>query len=516
MTALAASSAAPRRRRALALPVRTVEVAAVVAVLGRLPSVGRAPGPDEAGLLLVGAQWDGRGSSLYGSYWVDRPPLLITIFRGASLLGGMPVVRAIGCLAVLAVVLGCARVAAMVRDEDAARWAALAAAALCLTPDLGAHEVNGELLAAPFVLAGMVAVVSAVQSTHQATAVRWAATGGAAAACALLVKQNLADVVVFGVVAYALAWSRHDIGRRRAVDLLGASVAGVAAMVLVVAMWTVAHGTSLHGVFEAMYPFRLRADQAISAGGGGHATARLHGLGRAALVSGLAAMVVVAAVHPAVRRARSPFGWALLATAAFAVASALLGGSYWHHYLVELVAPASVGVGLLAGRGARLARVVVAYAVLSALTLWCVGLTHPQGDSGQAVGRAVAAVAAPHDTLVTMWGRPDILATSGLRSPYEQLWSLPVKILDPRLSRLDGVLTGASAPTWLVTGPTVRSWGLQTTRTRAIIDRDYRHVRTICGRRIYLHDGIVRRPPPRPPDCTGTPSFAARVQEIAP
>lgn len=500
----------------LALPARTVEVAAAVAVLARLPFVGHAPGPDEAGQLLVGAQWDGHGSSLYGSYWVDRPPLLITIFRCASFLGGMPAVRAIGCLAVLAIVLGCARVAATLRDEDAARWAAVAAAALCLTPDLGGYEVNGELLAAPFVLAGMVAVVSAVRSAHRATALRWAATGGAAAACALLVKQNLADVVVFGAVAYALAWARHDIGRRRAAELLGASVAGLAATALVVAMWTVAHGTSLHGVFDAMYPFRIHADQAISAGGGGHATARLHALGRAALVSGLVAMVAVAAVHPAVRRARSPFGWALLATAAFAVASALMGGSYWHHYLVELVAPASVGVGLLAGRGVRVARVVVAYAVLSALALWCVGLTHPQGGSGQVVGRAVGAVAAPHDSLVTLWGRPDILATSGLHSPYEQLWSLPVKTLDPRLSRLDRVLTGDSAPTWLVTGPTVRSWGLQTTRTQAIIDRDYRHVRTICGRRIYLHVGIARRPPPRPPDCTGSPSFTARVQEVAP
>ena len=65
--------------------------------------------PDEAGFLLVGQQWQPGGTSLYGSYWVDRPPLLVTIFRVASDLGGAVPLRLMGCLAtVLIVVLGCA------------------------------------------------------------------------------------------------------------------------------------------------------------------------------------------------------------------------------------------------------------------------------------------------------------------------------------------------------------------------------------------------------------------------
>ena len=64
------------------------------------------PSPDEAGFLSVGAQWQPGGTSLYGDYWVDRPPLLITIFRLAAELGGLVPLRLVGCLATLLAVLG--------------------------------------------------------------------------------------------------------------------------------------------------------------------------------------------------------------------------------------------------------------------------------------------------------------------------------------------------------------------------------------------------------------------------
>src|SRR6478609_3539986 len=81
------------RRPRTPLAVRALErhavlVITVVAVVVRLPFLATDPRRDEAGFLLVGQQWNGAGSSLYGDYWVDRPPLLITIFRIASQLGG--------------------------------------------------------------------------------------------------------------------------------------------------------------------------------------------------------------------------------------------------------------------------------------------------------------------------------------------------------------------------------------------------------------------------------------------
>src|SRR4051794_3376447 len=129
--------------------------AAAVAVVARLPFLHRPLRPDEAGFLLVGQQWQPGGTSLYGSYWGDRPPLLVTIFHFASDLPGPVPLRLMGCLATVLVVVGCAHVARTVAGHRAAAWSAALAAGLCVSPLMGGLEVNGELLAAPFVVAGI-------------------------------------------------------------------------------------------------------------------------------------------------------------------------------------------------------------------------------------------------------------------------------------------------------------------------------------------------------------------------
>ena len=181
----------------------------------------------------------------------------------------------------------------------------------------------------------------------------------------------------------------------------------------------------------------------------------------------------------------------------------LLGGNYWHHYLVELIAPLSVAAGVLAARRGLVARSLIAYVVVAGFVSWTLNLTAPQGSTGQTVGQAVAASAQPGDTIVTAWGHADVTFASGLRSPYPQLWSLPVKTLDPALTDLDAVLTGPAAPTWFVAWNHVHSWGLDTARTSAILGQDYRPVGTVCGRTIYLRAGVERRAPIAVGDCHG-------------
>jgi hypothetical protein len=501
-------------RRVPVLPGWTVMAAATVAVVSRLPFLGRAPSPDEAGYLLVGAQWDGAGRSLYGSYWVDRPPLLVTIFRAASLLGGLPALRLIGCAAVLMIVLGSAHAAALLGGRSAGRWAAVAAAALCTSPLMGGYRVNGEMLAAPFVLGGMIAVIRAMRAPARGAAGRHALAAGAMAMCALLIKQNFADVAVFGAVPLTVSWVRGDITRRRFTSLMSRAALGAAAVLVVTAGWTVLHGTSLTAVLDAMYPFRVRAGQVLAADGSRHATARLHGLVSAAVTSGLAALVALALLDVATRRRRSALSWALFTLLVFAGASVLVGGSYWHHYLMGLVAPVAVTAGVLAGRRVLFVRPAIAYVAAAAAVSWCLCLGAAQGSVGQAVGTSIGAVSRPGDTIVNLYGRADIVETSGLPSPYPQLWSLPAKTLDPRLTALDAVLTGPTAPTWIVTGPSVRSWGLQTTATAGVIARDYRKVGTICGRTIYLHDGISRTPPDAGTSCHGTTSPLTPLKEL--
>ncbi len=478
-----------------ALPTWTITAAAAVAVLGRIPFIGHAASPDEAGFLLVGGQWNGSGASLYGNYWVDRPPLLITIFKFASNLGGLPALRLIGCVAVLLVVLGSAHLARLVGGEVAARWAAVTASALCLTPLLGGYAVNGELLAAPFVVGGLIAVVLALRASQDRRAARLALAAGVLAVCAVLVKQNFADVAVFGAVALTVAWRRGEVAPQRGVRLIAYTFGGAVLALSLFAAWTLAHGTSLAGVFDAMYPFRIHAGQVQAQGGSAHSSARLISLLRVAITAGLALILAVVTLDAVTRRRRSAVSWALLVLLAFAGASVLLGGNYWHHYLIGLIVPASVAAGLLAADGRLLMRPAIGYAVASALVASAVSLAVPQGSAGQTVGEAIKAVAQPGDTVVNLYGQADIVQSSGLASPYPHLWSLPVKTLDPDLAELNAVLSGPSAPTWLVTGSTIRSWGLQTGETSAIVARDYTKFESICGRTIYLHVGVIRATP---------------------
>lgn len=516
MTALAVRPHRALVERALDLPTWTVAAATSVAVVGRLPFLGHAPGPDEAGFLLVGGQWNGAGSSLYGNYWVDRPPLLITIFRLASSLGGLTALRLIGCVAVALVVVGSARVASLLGGHRAARWAAVTSAGLSLSPLLGGYEVNGELLAAPFTLAGIALVIVAVRSIGPRRAVVASTGAGVCAMSSLLIKQNLADAAVFGAVTFVLAWWRRDIARERFGRLTFGAIAGAFAAGLVLAGWTVLHGTSLTGVFDAMYPFRVRANQVQAAGGSGHSTARFFGLLAVAAVSGLGLLILWLARDVVVRRRQDTLGWALVATTLFAVASVALGGNYWHHYLVELIAPVSVATGVLAARRGFAARLLIAYVVVAASVGWVGHLAMPQGDDARSVGQAIGESSQPGDTIVTAWGRANLTYSSGLSSPYAQLWSLPVKTLDPQLVELNSVLTGPTAPTWFVSGSTIRSWGLDTAQTAAILSQDYRRVGQLCGRTIYLHDGFDRPTPRVIGTCRGALTPLSTMKELTP
>src|SRR3954468_2286531 len=101
---LAPARPVPRRLAALsAVPVVPVVMAGVV--LLRLLMIAAPVTPDEAGFLVVASQWHVGGTSLYGNYWVDRPPVLIGIFRLAGLLGGLPALRILGALAAAATVV---------------------------------------------------------------------------------------------------------------------------------------------------------------------------------------------------------------------------------------------------------------------------------------------------------------------------------------------------------------------------------------------------------------------------
>ena len=128
-------------------------------VVARLPLIGAPMLSDEGGFLMLASQWH-HGSSLYGNYWVDRPPLLISIFGIADQLGGsLEALRLVGTAAALASIAGAAAIGRALAGRRGAVLAATAGAILTTSPLLQGWEVDGELLALPFALWGVALIL---------------------------------------------------------------------------------------------------------------------------------------------------------------------------------------------------------------------------------------------------------------------------------------------------------------------------------------------------------------------
>ena len=518
----------PRHRGHQGNRARLVVLLAVTAVVVlRLPFLGADLAADEAGDLYVGGRWAllSPGRSLYGDFWVDRPPLLVTLFGLADRLGGAVPLRLVGLLACAVTVLaavdtvdrltrapagpaptptsGRARLASWSPGWPAA-WAAVATAALLVTPRTDALTVNGEVLAAPFLAVACAATVRAVRGPGGPA--RPALLAGACAVAAVLVKQNLVDAAVWGGLL-TLA-SIPTVGARRAARVLGLAAAGGLATLVVVAGWTVLHGTSLVGVWEAMYPFRVASRHYLLAHPAAYNAVRLHQLVRAAASSGTVLLavlllgLVVAGTLDVVRdrshahRSAYAAGLATAGTLVWGVVSIDLGGFFWLHYLVQLVVPLGLAAGLVAHRWRRIGAAVALAVAISALV--ALGATNRTPHLGHAasVGSAVGRVAAHGDTIVTVFGGADVTRASGLGSPYPELWFLPTVVRDPRLDLMVRTLDGARAPTWFVDlGSTRPHLTPGAPRLRRALRQHYRRVADLGGSGVWLHDGVVRATP---------------------
>jgi hypothetical protein len=193
-----------------------------------------------------------------------------------------------------------------------------------------------------------------------------------------------------------------------------------------------------------------------------------------------------------------------VATGAWATVSVLAGGSYWMHYLVETIPVAALAAGAVSLSAPRMLRPAIAAVVVSALIAAGYVLVHPTATPGSTVGATLAGSARPGDTVVSAFGDPDILRSTGMSSPYPYLWSLPAATLDHDQTGLQGVLAGPAAPTWLVirNRPTITRLAVH--GSMRIIDQRYREVGRVCGRMVYLLRGQQRPPLVKHGDCSGT------------
>ncbi|MCW2760907.1 MAG: hypothetical protein JWR85_1108 [Marmoricola sp.] len=491
-----------------------VRMSVLLVVVLRLPFVQLPAGSDEGGFLAVAGQWHAGGSSLYGNYWVDRPPLLIAIFQAASGLGGLTALRLIGCAAAALTVLGVSTAARQVAGQRGAGCAAVVSAALLVSPLMGMDAVDGELLAAPFTAAGISLMIAAVRS-RRPSQVRWPALGaGACAAGALLVKQNMAEVTVFTIVVLVVGIGTRAIAVRRVWSILGFALTGGVAATGALALWTVGHGTSLVGVFDAMYPFRIKAAQVIvDSGGTAHAN-RFLSLMESFALSAVPLLMAAFAWQVVRGRLRDPIAVGLLVTLVFSTSSILLGGNYWAHYLVEIIVPVAISTAMIRPVRPRLVRDLVAVVVVVAAVAWGAGLVKATADRDSQVGTALRRSSLPGDTIIVAFGNADIVEPSRLSSPYPYLWSLPAHTLDPGYYLLTWTLAGPRAPTWFVPRNSNTLNSAAGRKVAAVLRAHYRPVAEVCGRVVYLHDGLTRPVPRAELGCAGPSERSSALDRL--
>jgi hypothetical protein len=500
-------------------PRLVVYAAALAAAVLRFPGLLKPLGSDEAGFTLVAREWDPQPGSLYGTYWVDRPPSLLALIRVSDLVGGpyfIRVVAALGCVALVVLAAGAARAALRYAGESDDRfitrtgaWTAVLTAAFASTAMIDPVTAKGEILGIPFVvLSFYLALRALTRDRIGGRALVLSAGAGLAAVLAQGMKQNLVAGLVFGSALLVGSRLAHRISTPEFLRLGSAALAGASLPVLATLAWAVGAGVGLDTLWYAVYGFRSDALEVIAAESTDGPLRR--GLLLLGISLGSGAAFVLAGVVLHWRRIRQFEPTLLVATALVVTVDGLtllLGGSFWRPYLFAIVPGLVLSTALLlavrdhVAQRARMLVVAAAVVSLGATAVWTVvdveGLTDTEAMQ---TGQALHEVAQPGDTVVVYGGRAEIVLASGLRSPYEHLWSLPMRTLDPRLDELRSLLEGRRPPTWVVLWVPMSSWDGAGETLRAVLDARYEpHGEGCGGRPVYLRAGVDR--PPLEPDC---------------
>lgn len=496
-------------------PVRTrisrdllgVRSACLAAALTHAALLRRALGPDEGGFLVVARHWHDAGAHLYGPLWVDRPPGLIGLFAIANALGPWGV-RLVALVLAVALVALAGATARRLGGPPAARWAAWTAYALGSSVLLQAQQLNGEYAAAVCVSASMLATVAASRARRDAAFVLGVASGAAAAA-AIMMKQNFLDGFVFAaalLVATELS-GRSGRARHLTLTIAGGGVVGAALVAAAAFEWSQRHGGP-SALMWAMYGFRARAAEVMDHFSWAAPDLRLLLLIALALGSGLIPLGIhLAAQGRHALRARNPVAWALAATAAFELVSCVAGGNFWPHYALAFVPVVSIAAGLgaqhIRSGSALTRRIITVMAVATAVISPAAALVQSPGEAWQ-VGHWVHRSARPGDTIVVPYTHANVIAASGLTPAYPYLWSLPTRTLDPDLTTLTAVLDRPGGATWVVFFNRPRSWELDRHgQVERALHEHYRRIAVVCDHSVWLRSDATRSLAPVPVSCGG-------------
>ena len=482
---------------------RVVWFAAAAAFLARFPGLLWPLRPDEAGFLMVARAWHPEPDSVYGHYFVDRPPPIIWLMQWSDAVGGPYAHRLLGAVACAALVLTAAGATremarrAGVADPAAVRrlaaWVAVATAALVGNAQIDPVAAKGEVFGIPLVLGSCWLALRAVRRVSPADAF-WA---GLLAMLAVGFKQSIVGGLVFGAVLLVGSAVARHLSWRAAARCAAAAVGGAAVPVVLVVAWALGAGVRLQALWYTSVSFRSAANRVIASQSSEGASGRIWVL--VVVFAGVGMMLVlacfVARIPTLVRHDAVPVVAvsAMLATDLFGVA---VSGSYWLPYLFVLIPSLALALAMLATHDhlalapRRVTPAAVAFVVASsvfALVGWTGAWVVGRVPAEVRTGEAIAAAGRPGDRVLVYGGRADIQWASGSGSAYPFLWSLPMRTLDPGLDDLEALLTGSNPPTWFVEATYINTWSeLGTRPIESSLIRKYQFVRTACHRyRVY-------------------------------
>ena len=475
--------------RPVAAPARTGErrrthvvlAVALLATVGlRLLYLGFPLGIDDGGVAFIARAWGTGHGSLYGAYWLDRPPLLVALYK-LAVVGGPTGIRVLGMVAALALVAVTTVVTRAVAGERASRIAAVLSAALASSIALAAVYTPSELLAA-VPAAGSIGCLVAAHRRGQA---RWLVGAGLLAVAAALIKQSFLDAGFAGAV-FLIANSVRD--RRPRLRWTATYTAGALIPLAGVGVWLAVAHVSPGSLVYALFGFRVHALDVLATSNV-PLNVRVKSLWLPGAGSGLFILLVIALRGLATLRRDRVLAVTLAAWLGAGAVGVLGGGSYWAHYLIELVAPASLLTGAALSRlrvGSLVAVALVALAVSGTVSGVGRARALQQRHGVVAVARYVRDHARPGDTQYVMYARANVGYYTGLPSPYPYAWSLLVRAHPSATARLRQLLESPRRPTWIVGWQRPTRWGLDPGgATARALHAHYRVVAHVHGHPIY-------------------------------
>ncbi len=469
-------------------------------------------GLDEGGVAMVARSWHTGGPFAYGNYFLDRPPLLVGLYGIFGSLGPAGI-RLLGALGASLLVTLTTLLAVRLGGRAAAPWAAGMSAVMASSAVLTSVFTPAELLAASPSCASILLLVVALERDRRRL---WLLVGaGLLAASALLVKQSFGDALAAGAVALVgmkaigVPWGEWF---KRAV----AYAAGVGTVMGAVFLWALLTSTSVGSIYYALFGFRVDAVSALANSGTG---TKIAGLAVPAVTSGVAVTLVLAGLGIASLRGRPLLRLVLSFWLLAGLVGLILGGSYWHHYLIELVPGAVAGAAVTLAHHRRVAVLALASMAVPAgavaISTFANNSSALHQEASVIVGKYVKARALPGQTIDVMYARVNVLYYSGLRDPFPYNWSLMMRAAPHAQARLRRLLASGGRPTWVVQWQSHRAFGLDRSgATEQALKRNYRRVSTVCGQPVFLARGAGSRPAPLPAGCghtsSGSPPLTAQ------